>query len=84
MIKEHAVASALAMREQGTDENDLIERLADDQRIPLGSDQLHQAVGDADQFIGSAPAQVRAVIERIEAVLGRFPEAAGYRPAAIL
>ncbi len=35
-IKEHAVAAALAMREQGTDENDLIERLAADERIPLG------------------------------------------------
>src|SRR3546814_869553 len=34
-IKEHAVAVALAMREQGAADNDLFDRLAADERIPL-------------------------------------------------
>lgn len=83
-IKEHAVAAALAMREHGTDENDLIERLAADERIPLDADALQVAIGDPDQFIGNAPAQVRGVIAKIEAVSSRFPGAKGYRPAGIL
>jgi adenylosuccinate lyase len=83
-IKEHAVAAALTMREQGTDENDLIDRLAGDQRIPLDTEALQHAIGDAEQFIGNAPAQVRAVIAKIESVSSRFPEAATYRPSGIL
>ena len=83
-IKEHAVAAALAMREDGSDENDLIERLAADDRIPLDAAQLKSSVGDPDQFIGNAPAQVRAVIAKIDAVSSRFPDAASYRPGSIL
>ena len=83
-IKEHAVAAALAMREHGTDENDLIERLAGDERIPLNAEALHAAIGDPDQFIGNAPAQVRGVIAKIDAVSSRFPDATKYRPTPIL
>ena len=35
VIKEHAVAVALAMREKGIDANDLLERLAADERLGL-------------------------------------------------
>jgi adenylosuccinate lyase len=83
-IKEHAVAAALAMREHGTDQNDLIERLAADQRIPLTLDELTAAVGDPDQFIGNAPAQVRNVVAKIDAITSKYPEAAAYRPQSIL
>ena len=34
-IKEHAVAVALEMREKGTEGNDLLERLAADDRLGL-------------------------------------------------
>ena len=34
VIKEHAVAVALAMREKGQAENDLLARLAADERLP--------------------------------------------------
>jgi adenylosuccinate lyase len=83
-IKEHAVAAALAMRETGTDENDLIERLAADDRIPLDSDALRAAIGDTDRFMGNAPAQVRTVVAKIERVTSQYPEAARYRPGSIL
>ena len=38
VIKEHAVAVALEMREQGVDRNDLLERLAGDARLGLSDD----------------------------------------------
>ncbi|CAM5232768.1 hypothetical protein SAVIM40S_06464 [Streptomyces avidinii] len=34
VIKEHAVASALAMREQGAERNELLDKLAADERMP--------------------------------------------------
>jgi adenylosuccinate lyase len=83
-IKEHAVAAALAMRESGRDENDLIERLAGDSRIPMDAGELQAAIGDSRQFIGNAPAQVRNVVARIEAITSKNPEAASYRPGSIL
>ena len=83
-IKEHAVAAALAMRQQGSDDNDLLERLAADPRIPMDARQLSEAVGDSDRFIGNAPVQVRNVVAKIEAITGEQPEAASYRPGAIL
>ena len=83
-IKEHAIAAALAMREKGSDENDLIERLAADKRIPLDEQALQSAIGDPIDFIGNAPAQVRGVIAKIDTVCKRFPDAIGYRPEEIL
>ena len=83
-IKEHAVAAALAMREAGSDENDLIDRLAADDRIPMDSDSLRAAIGDPSQFIGNAPAQVKNVAARIAKITESHPEASQYRPGSIL
>lgn len=83
-IKEHAVAAALAMRESGTDDNDLIERLSADERIPMDAEKLREAIGHPSQFIGNAPVQIQNVLEKIKCLTERLPEAAGYRPGAIL
>lgn len=83
-IKEHAVAVALAMRENGIQDNDLLDRLAADERIPLDRDQLDSLLSDPLAFTGNARAQVDAVLTRIAAVTAAHPDAAGYRPAEIL
>ncbi|SES27446.1 adenylosuccinate lyase [Actinokineospora terrae] len=83
-IKEHAVAVALAMRERGAADNDLLDRLAADDRIPLDRAALDALLADRLPFTGVAGAQVAEVAKRVEAVLARFPEAAGYAPGAIL
>lgn len=83
-IKQHAIAAALAMREQGSDENDLVSRLVADPRITMTESDLRAALGDPLQFVGSAQAQARTVIQRIEAVCKAFPEAVAYRPGSIL
>ena len=83
-IKEHAVAAALAMRESGTDDNDLIERLSGDERIPMDADKLRTAIGHPSQFIGNAPVQIKNVLKKITILTDRYPEAAGYRPGSIL
>ena len=45
VIKEHAVAVALAMREKGQLENDLLDRLAADERLPLRPGRPGNAAG---------------------------------------
>ncbi|MFC4005509.1 adenylosuccinate lyase [Prauserella oleivorans] len=82
-IKENAVAVALAMRE-GQAENDLLDRLAADERLPLDRQALDGLLADRLSFTGTAAAQVEAVAARVEEVVKRFPEAAGYEPAPIL
>ncbi len=83
-IKEHAVAAALEMRDSGSDENDLLERLSKDDRIPMGMDELSTAIGNPDLFIGNAPAQVGKVVNKIEKITSQYHDASLYRPGAIL
>jgi adenylosuccinate lyase len=84
VIKEHAVGVALAMREKGTVENDLFERLATDGRLGLSRAEIDALVADRSSFVGAASAQVRAVAEKISAVVAEHPEAGAYAPAPIL
>ncbi|WP_026360591.1 adenylosuccinate lyase [Amycolatopsis nigrescens] len=83
-IKENAVAVALAMREQGLTENDLLDRFAADERLPVDRDDLDKVLADRLSFTGVAAAQVRSVAERVERLLTRFPDAARYSPQPIL
>jgi adenylosuccinate lyase len=83
-IKEHAVAVALAMREQGQPDNDLLERLGDDPRLPLDRDGLAAALADPMSVAGRATAQVAAFAHQVAAVVERYPEAASYTPGDIL
>ncbi len=83
-VKEHAVAVALAMREHGAERNDLLDRLAADQRLGLSRDALAEAVASPLSFTGAAADQVDAVVARVEALASRHPEAASYAPGAIL
>ena len=82
-IKEHAVAVALEMRE-GRAENDLLDRFAADDRIPLDRGELDKLLADRISFTGTAGRQVAQVAERVTRVLERFPEATGYVPQPIL
>ncbi|WP_018730833.1 adenylosuccinate lyase [Salinispora oceanensis] len=84
VIKEHAVAVALAMREKGATENDLFDRLGADGRLNLTRADIADLVADRTVFVGAAPAQVQAVVQRVAAVLDRHPGAAGYSPPPIL
>jgi adenylosuccinate lyase len=84
VIKEHAVAVALAMREKGAADNDLFDRLAADGRLGLGRAEIDALVADRSAFVGAAPAQVEAVAARVAEVVAANPQARGYAPAPIL
>ena len=84
VIKEHAVAVALAMREKGAAGNDLFERLAADGRLRLTRSEIDMLVADRAAFVGAAPSQVRAVTDRVASIIAAHPAAARYTPAPIL
>ena len=84
VIKEHAVAVALEMRETGAEGNDLLQRLADDPRLGLSPRALAALVAEPITFTGAARAQVGAIVASIEALVAADPDAASYVPAPIL
>ena len=83
-IKENAVAVALAMRERSDAENDLMARLAADERLGLSRTELDALVAEPLAFTGAAASQVRAVADKVAVIVDRFPDAASYRPGDIL
>ena len=82
-IKEHAVAVALGLR-QGAKENDLLDRLAADDRLQLSREELAALVVSPLELAGTAQDQVARVAERVAAVVVSDPDAAAYRPGAVL
>ncbi|WP_433081357.1 adenylosuccinate lyase [Dactylosporangium sp. CA-052675] len=83
-IKEHAVAVALAMREKGIQDNDLLNRLAGDERLRLSTGDVQALVADPSAFVGAASAQVAAIVEQVSAIVSANPSAGAYVPPPIL
>ena len=83
-IKEHAVSVALALREQGAAENDLLDRLAADERLGLSLSDLRSLISKPLNFTGAATTQVQAVVERVGIIAARHPGASAYQPGDIL
>jgi adenylosuccinate lyase len=84
VIKEHSVAVALAMRENGQADNDLLDRLAADDRLPLRRLELDELLADRLSFTGDAARQIASMLAQIQAIARKHPEAAAYSPGAIL
>ncbi|HQR81254.1 MAG TPA: adenylosuccinate lyase [Actinomycetota bacterium] len=83
VIKENAVAAALDMRRTGADPG-LLGRLAADRRLPLDADELEALMAEPLEFTGAAAEQVRQVVAAVAAITREYPQAAAYRPGAIL
>jgi adenylosuccinate lyase len=83
-IKQHAVAAALALREPGAGDNDLLDRLAGDPRLPLSRADLDAVLADPLTFSGAAQLQVDSVVRRVAEVTARYPQSAAYEPEPIL
>jgi len=84
VIKEHAVATVKDLRSGKTDRNDLVDRLADDDRVPLTAAELQAIVDDATALTGAATAQVDGFCAAVEHWGKRYPEAAKIKPGKIL
>ncbi|MCC5788582.1 MAG: adenylosuccinate lyase [Opitutales bacterium] len=83
-IKEHAIAVAGALRSGKTEENDLADRLAADERIGLTKSELDEILGRTKTFLGRATTQVEHFAKEVADWLRRHPEAGEVLPEAIL
>jgi len=81
VIKEHAVAAALGIR--AGKPNNMVAAIADDSRIPLTHEELNSLLAKPLEFTGDAHAQVKRVVNRIEAITSANAAAAQYRPGSI-
>ena len=82
-IKEHAVGVALDLR-KGARTNDLLDRLASDERLGLTREELGGLVVSPLELAGTAQAQVARIAERVGEIVAANPAAAAYRPGSVL
>ncbi|NND84502.1 MAG: adenylosuccinate lyase, partial [Acidimicrobiia bacterium] len=82
VIKAHALAAADALRSGR--EHTLAADLAADPALPLGREAIDEILAAPMEFTGSAAQQVDAFVARAGEVVASDPDAAAYRPAAIL
>ena len=83
-IKENAVATVNDLRTGATRENDLLSRLASDDRIPLNLEQLNTLMEEGKENAGTARIQVDSFISQVAVICAEHPEAANYSPGSIL
>jgi len=83
-IKQHALATVAALRAGDIERNDLLERLAADDRLPLDCARLDAILAaDADNA-GAAASQVDHFTAEVASLVEAHPQAAAYRPGSIL
>jgi len=86
IIKKHAVAAALEMRQEGKQPY-LAERLAKDisfQNAGIGKEQIEAILTDKEHFIGNAGNQIMQVREKANYFLDNYKAEAAYEPRPIL
>ena len=83
-IKEHAVATVNDLRAGNIKKNNLPERLASDDRIPLSLEQLNEIIASGGENAGTARSQVDQFANAVSQWEKKFPDAANYMPGSIL
>ncbi len=83
-IRRHALDVAAQVREQGTEHNDLLDRLAADPAIQADRATIEQTIRRPLEFTGAAATQIANVADRIEKLAAAYPDAAAYDPGPIL
>ena len=72
VIRDHSVEAGLAVKQQGVS-NDLIERLANDERIPFDMDELSAIIVNYNDFTGRATEQTHEFLdEEVSKVLEQY------------
>ena len=84
IVKQHAVAAALAIREGSGTGADLISGLGADERFPGSATELEGVIADPQALLGRIDAQVAATVDRIGELARSRPGAASYSGSPIL
>jgi adenylosuccinate lyase len=83
-IKEHAVGTVRDLRNGVIQENDLLKRLADDDRLELSIEELRSIISKAEELIGNAQEQIKLFTEEAGKYKKKYPDAEAYMPGKIL
>jgi len=83
-IKEHALATVNDLRQGKIDRNNLIERLAGDERLGLSRPTLDAILARGDQESGAAKSQIQSFANAVRKLEAASPQAAAYTPGSIL
>lgn len=83
-IKQHAVATVKDLRDGKISENDLIQRLVNDERLSLSETQLNGILAEGRTNVGAAKSQVDQFVARVKQYQEKYPDAAEYSPEGIL
>jgi hypothetical protein len=75
---------AEALRNGEISENDLAERLTNDERVPLDFIEISSVLNNPQRFAASAPEQVEIFAEEVGKWTKRFPESKNIVPEALL
>ena len=83
VIREHSVAAGFDVKMKGL-ANNLLERLAEDERVPFDGKELEALVGDYQQFTGRAGMQTTEFLdEQVTPVLEKYQNLLGDIDATI-
>jgi adenylosuccinate lyase len=80
IIKDHAVAEAIQMAEEGTTDNHLPQRLADDERLPVDLESILGFMANPIELTGSSARQIVEFSAKVDQVLVNHPGARTYKP----
>ena len=83
-IKEHAIASALNLRETGALENDLPHRLGSDERIPLNEAEIEKVLIEARALTGESSRQVDDFLSRVDSLTMKYPDSRQVKKGSLL
>jgi adenylosuccinate lyase len=83
-IKEHAVQVVRDLRSGRIHENDLPQRLANDDRLHLTKDQVNTIMVGAQAAIGRAIEQVDAFCQQVDSEMQQRPQARDFNASSIL
>lgn len=83
IIKKHATAEALKMRE-ATPKNILAEKLGRDPEFPLSITEIEAILANEKSFVGNAHQQIVRITKQVEPLLRKYNRATLYEPQAIL
>ncbi len=83
VIKEHAVATALSMREGAGDGSQLIDRLAADERFPGSASELRALISRPSELLGTVEKQIGVFCDQVETLSSEYAEP-WYRGSEIL
>ena len=84
IIKKHAIATLQAIRNGKGEASDFAKKLGTDSKFPINQIEIESILSDSTRFFAAAPQQTLKIVEQIQSIQKRYPNALQVKPAKIL